>query len=273
MPTPSEYAQGFGLTEGMMVGSYQLTNMNIEHHSVVQWNQYSYPTILTLQWKGTTPPTMEDANNLFQEFTQMMSGLHIIRSESQRPYKTMFQVEGSSPSGSFSPDFTTVMLHYSGYATRVGEAEAQQILTSGISHPTDEEVWLENIASPAFSHRIEVKNATDLWNHLSEMDGRYIVREPADLMVSASLKFGRDLNLSEKYDDYPFVEIESILVRLPRQGTGVRFMTELINLAQSMGYGVKLSGSYTEGGRRLAERSGMIQDGYYKEYIIPPPGT
>lgn len=130
MPTAEEYEAGFKLKEGLVLANYKLTKMKIGHHQVARWNEYEYPSELTFEWTGTNTPSEQNMKALFATFTKHIAGLHIIRTESQRPYKCLFQYPpDTAPSTEHSADYKTVTLEYKGYGKRVGKAEAQRIIS------------------------------------------------------------------------------------------------------------------------------------------------
>src|SRR5207253_11152043 len=130
MPSADEYAAGFGLQQGIVLAGYRLCSPKIGHHQVVLYNEYSYPADLVFTWVGSGDASAETMQALFIAFTQYIAGLRIIRTQSGRPYKCLFQYPYDSvPQAQASPDFRQISLHYDGYGKRIGEAEAARILS------------------------------------------------------------------------------------------------------------------------------------------------
>ena len=134
-----------------------------------------------------------------------------------------------------------------------------------------EEIWQANTQPLPWITEVKLHDAAELLAELHHpLPGliRYFIMEPGELMVTAQLELGSNLDLSPDYAKKTFVEIKSIIVRKPGQGTGFGFMQALIAAARKLGYGVKLSGPYTEGSLRLAQKVGMFRNGFYSEFII-----
>lgn len=128
MPSADEYAAGYGLHHGLILANYTLIQMQIGHHQVVLYNEYSYPTDLTWQWQGPGEASASTMQALFQAFSQYVAGLRIIRTASGRPYKCIFQFpEGSQPQAQHSSDYRDIDMHYDGYGKRVSNAVATEI--------------------------------------------------------------------------------------------------------------------------------------------------
>lgn len=130
MPDAIAYQRGFGLQVGQIYGGYRMDTIKIGHDQVKLWNEYAYPCTLTFTWVGTTKADEKTMMALFIAFTNKVEGIKIIRSESERPYKCLFQYPiTSAPGYHVDPTYTQVSLVYKGYAKRIGEAEASAILS------------------------------------------------------------------------------------------------------------------------------------------------
>lgn len=127
MPDVGEYLNGYKLQEGRVFGGYKISKLIVSHKSIVRWNEYSYPTDITFTWNGPQKPTQVDMSALFEQFTNYISGMRIIRTRSGRPYQCLFQWPIDKPSeATYSPDYTQINIHYNGHAKRVSEAVAAQ---------------------------------------------------------------------------------------------------------------------------------------------------
>lgn len=130
MPDSSQYADGFSIEKNMTINSYNLTNLSIGHDQIKRWNEYSYPIKMTWSWISWGSPQPEDMNRFFAAFTRYVGGVRIIRSDSGRPYKCVFQWPlNVAPKAYYSDDYKTIDLEYNGHAKRVSEAEAHRIET------------------------------------------------------------------------------------------------------------------------------------------------
>lgn len=128
MPTAAEYAEGFNLHQGIILAGYLLSNVEIEHKQIVRWNEYEYPTTLIWQWMGSGTASEQTMQDLFREFTQWVSGIRIIRTQSNRPYKCLFQYPpDKQPQAHYSEDYTQIIMEYKGFAKRIGEKAAAAI--------------------------------------------------------------------------------------------------------------------------------------------------
>jgi hypothetical protein len=136
MPDTGQYENGFNLVDKMIIHNYRLDVINISHVQVKRWNEYSYPTYLLFNWIGTTPPTKENMNKFFDSFINQISGIKIIRSDSNRPYKCLFMWPSNQDlkcyySSDTGKEYQSISFECNGYAKRIGETEARQI-TDGI---------------------------------------------------------------------------------------------------------------------------------------------
>lgn len=130
MPDAAAYQKGFDLYIGQVYANYRLSEIKIGHVQEKLWNEYSYPTTLNFTWVGSGKADEKAITSMFEAFRNHIDFVKIIRSDSGRPYKCLFQYPITQPPGyRASADFSTVMLQYHGYAKRIGEAEAKAILS------------------------------------------------------------------------------------------------------------------------------------------------
>lgn len=140
----------------------------------------------------------------------------------------------------------------------------------------DEETWQANTTPLSWVEDIYLQNATELMTYLQNpsplppgiMSRRYIISEPGEIMIRVKLKLGSELYLSPEYAHILFIDVSTIVVHHPHQGIGFAFMQDLIVEARRYGYGVTLSGGYNAGSLRLAEKLGMVRNGFYQQFII-----
>ncbi len=129
MPGAADYQKGFDVQVGQVYANYRLAEVKIGHVQEKLWNEYSYPTTLNFSWQGPGKADEKAMMAMFEAFRERIDTIKIIRSDSGRPYKCMFQYPATQPPGyRAAADFSTVMLQYHGYAKRIGEAEAKAIL-------------------------------------------------------------------------------------------------------------------------------------------------
>ena len=136
MPSVDQYLKGYGLHFGLTINNYKIINLICTHLQVKLWNEYSYPTEIAFQWKGTKSPTKKDISTLLQDFTDLITGFKIIRSDSNRPYKCIFMWPiGSQGTAEYNLEgeeqFMEIVLKYTGHAKRIAESEVFEILRGG----------------------------------------------------------------------------------------------------------------------------------------------
>jgi hypothetical protein len=123
MPDTGLYLDGFSISEGDTFGNYKIKNIDIEHHQVVRWNEYSYPVTIEFMWKGKGKPSHSKFVAAMDEFSEHVEKVRIIRSESGRPYRCNFgKIEADS-----SEDFKSATLTASGFCKRVSESVAATV--------------------------------------------------------------------------------------------------------------------------------------------------
>lgn len=86
MPEAGLFSAGYGFHQGMKLNGYELTDMQIEHHQVKRYREYSYPTKLT--WSIAEPNHNFEA--LKVSIQQMVQGNKIINSSYGNPYSCSF---------------------------------------------------------------------------------------------------------------------------------------------------------------------------------------
>jgi hypothetical protein len=122
MPTVEEYLSGFNVKEGQRYGRYILKEINIDHHSIVRWNEYSYPTELIFEFINNRKPTREDDDECINAFSHHVKGEKVIRTSSGRPYICeFFYYENKTE---FIDDNNYFIIKCTGHAKRVSEAVA-----------------------------------------------------------------------------------------------------------------------------------------------------
>lgn len=125
MPEVDDYMNGFQIQNNMNVGDYLITTLNIQHNSIVRYNEYVYPTYIIAQYNKNSNPTIKDVENFYNNFKSIIIKPRIIYTPSGRPYICYFQwPENSYPDVKYTSDFRTVYLNYNGYAKRVSKAVA-----------------------------------------------------------------------------------------------------------------------------------------------------
>jgi GNAT superfamily N-acetyltransferase len=140
----------------------------------------------------------------------------------------------------------------------------------------DDATWQANITPLPWVEDVYLQNATELIAVLrnpsplppSVMSRRYIIAEPGEVMVRTELRLGSELYLSPEYAHIPFIDVSTIVVHHTHQGIGFAFLQDLITEARRYGYGATLSGGYNLGSLRLAEKLGMVRNGFYQQFII-----
>lgn len=110
MPEPELFIRGFDIYEGMNISGYRLSKLDIDHHTVVKWNVYSYPIKMIWVGEGKIP-------SLISEFRKLVDREIIIRSSSGRPYKCLFL--GKSKTLTYHVQPGKVIIMCTGYAKRV----------------------------------------------------------------------------------------------------------------------------------------------------------
>jgi hypothetical protein len=90
MPTVEEYLSGFNVKQGQRYGSFVLKDVYVDHHSVVRWNVYEYPTELIFSFTGRDKPTRHDDDKCLESFYHHVQGERIIRTSANRPYLCTF---------------------------------------------------------------------------------------------------------------------------------------------------------------------------------------
>lgn len=133
MPEVAEYLNGYSLRNGMSVAGYQITTLNIEHHSIVRWNEYSYPTFIVAQWLSNGVPSLANVQNLYNQFNSLVNRSRVIYTPAGRPYKCDFQYPvGSQPKVQYSDDFKHVEMTYVGHAKRISNAAVEELRQQGV---------------------------------------------------------------------------------------------------------------------------------------------
>ncbi len=125
MPEVELFLDGFHFKEGMNFENYNIDHIEMSHHSVVRWNQYSYSYSIDLSWRGSGSPTQNLVNSLESYLINYLGGERVIRSDSGRPYKCTFFHSG--PNWVVSPDMKSIKMEGEGYAIRIKESEVSAI--------------------------------------------------------------------------------------------------------------------------------------------------
>jgi hypothetical protein len=126
MPTPEEWEAGFELQEGQVYGSYTLTSLHFDHHQLVFYTEYSLPSDLVFTYSGSGTPTAAVAQQSIDIFYAKVGAPIIIRSESGRPYYSVFQREDAELTIVPSSDYRELRWTGEGWARRVSEKVAAQ---------------------------------------------------------------------------------------------------------------------------------------------------
>lgn len=120
MPEPYLYLEGFNLRNGMRIGNYQITTLDINHVPIIRYDTYSYPTHIVVQWIENGNPTLKDVENFYKEFNEMVKNSKVITSHYGKPYLCYFQYpKNTQPKISYSIDFKLIDMIYLGQAKRI----------------------------------------------------------------------------------------------------------------------------------------------------------
>lgn len=86
MPNVAGYKRGFGLSNGMVISGYKLSELNIQHIEIKRYKTYEYPTRMV--WKKVSDNANKKA--LYNEIERKVEGLRTILSGYGNPYECDF---------------------------------------------------------------------------------------------------------------------------------------------------------------------------------------
>lgn len=131
MPDVGLYLAEFKLKNGKSFGNYKITSLEVGHDTKVLWNEYTYPTNITLTWQGEDDPSHDDYTTAVQAFKAYVKKDRIIRSAPSgrypdgRPYLCSFASEDHMKIMKYE-HLRSLKITCTGFAKRVSEAVAAE---------------------------------------------------------------------------------------------------------------------------------------------------